>query len=99
MYCYNISSYISTFDNGIVLTQDEINNYVSVLQNNTENTGNNTDDSQIKEEENTGKDESKISENVEALTTSPHTGDMNIVALIALMIISLIGMVIIVKKK
>ena len=68
-------------------------------KNNTENTGNNTDDSQIKEEENTGKDESKISENVEALTTSPHTGDMNIVALIALMIISLIGMVIIVKKK
>lgn len=68
-------------------------------KNNTENTGNNTDDSQIKGEENTGKDESKISENVEALTTSPHTGDMNIVALIALMIISLIGMVIIVKKK
>ena len=68
-------------------------------ENNTENTGNNTDDSQIKEEENTQKDESKISENVEALTTSPHTGDMNIVALIALMIISLIGMVIIVKKK
>lgn len=38
LYCYNISSYISTFDNGIVLTQDEINDYISVLQNNSENT-------------------------------------------------------------
>ena len=38
LYCYNISSYISTFDNGIVLTQDEINDYLSDLQNNSENT-------------------------------------------------------------
>ena len=38
LYCYNISSYISSFDNGTLLTPDEINDFVSVLQNNAENT-------------------------------------------------------------
>ena len=33
------------------------------------------------------------------LTTSPHTGDMNIVALAAMMIISAVGMILVIKKK
>lgn len=36
---------------------------------------------------------------VAGLTTSPHTGDMNIVALASMMVISLVGMVLIVRKK
>lgn len=36
---------------------------------------------------------------VAALTTSPHTGDMNVVALAVMMVISLAGMIITIKKK
>ena len=36
---------------------------------------------------------------VEGLTNSPHTGDMNILGLSAMMIISLAGMVLVIKKK
>ena len=36
---------------------------------------------------------------VAGLTTSPHTGDMNVVALATMMIISLVGMILVIKKK
>ena len=36
---------------------------------------------------------------VAGLTTSPHTGDMNVVALATMMIISLAGMILVIKKK
>lgn len=40
-----------------------------------------------------------VAEAVQALTTSPHTGDMNVIALAVMMIVSLAGMVITIKKK
>ncbi len=54
----------------------------------------NTSDVQKGEENN-----SKIAEVAESLTTSPHTGDMNIIALVSTMVVSLIGMIIVIKKK
>ena len=64
------------------------------IDENTENNDNNTSKVQVGEENN-----SQIAEIAQELTTSPHTGDMNITALIAIMVISLIGMIIIIKKK
>lgn len=38
LYCYNVASYISNYDNGIKLTDEEINSYINVLKDSQEQT-------------------------------------------------------------
>ncbi len=86
---------INTITSQTVLNVIEINESDSTNSDNTENNENTVNSEITSGEEST----SEAQEVVESLTTSPHTGDMNIVALIAIMIVSLLGMIFVIKKK
>ncbi len=84
---------INTITSQILLNVTEVSESEPA---NSDDTENNETTTTVNGEESTSEE---VEEIVESLTTSPHTGDMNIVALVTMMVISLIGMILIIKKK